>query len=263
MPPVGAVGGWAAAHLHGAIELDGADAGGHSINPVLVCLTPAHHLVTGSGLVISRSRLDPGDVVVIDGVRCTSLARTAFDLARFTPDLREAVVALDVMLRRTDLEVGEVHEYSLQRPRWSGRRQALQALSLADAHSLSPPETRLRLLWVLDAGLPPPLVNRLIIDEHGRPLARADLLDEQAALVGEQDGAHHWLAKQRSEDEQRTDLLHREGLRVLRFTSYDSAPSRRRATANRLRVVRAEHLTRPLTRRRWSVLPLHADTRRQ
>ncbi len=108
LPPTGAVGGWAAGHLHGAHELDGRGPWGRSKQPVLACLTPRHHLATGEGLRISRSRMDEDDVTCVDGVRCTTLVRTAFDLARLTPDWREAVVALDVLLRCTDVDLGDV-----------------------------------------------------------------------------------------------------------------------------------------------------------
>ena len=83
LPPPAAVGGWAAAHLHGAVELDGQHG-----QPVLVCLTPQHHLSAGAGLQFSRSRLHDEDVVTVDGIRATSLVRTAFDLARLIPDVR-------------------------------------------------------------------------------------------------------------------------------------------------------------------------------
>lgn len=263
LPPLGAVGGWAAAQLHGALELDGVAADGQTPLPVPLCLTEAHHLASDTRLTVSRSRLIDEDVVSIGGVRCTSLVRTAFDLARLTSDLREAVVAVDVMLRFTDLPLEDVLAYADQRRRWRGHRQLRQVMSLADAHALSPPETRLRLLWVLDAGLPPPLVNRLIVNRDGCPVARADLLDVDAGLVGEQDGSHHWMAKQRSEDERRTDRLQQLDLRVLRFTSYDLAALRRPATAHRLTAARAQRLASPRRPATWSLLPRGLDHQRQ
>src|SRR3954447_802486 len=65
------------------------------------------------------------------------------------------------------------------------------ALDLASEDSRSPNETRMRLVWVLDAGLPVPAVNQPVYDLDGRLLGVADLLDVAAGVVGEYDGEDH------------------------------------------------------------------------
>jgi hypothetical protein len=256
-----AVAGWAAAWLHGARELDGAGpAGTDALAPVPICTTPDRRLVPrGTGRVplrVSRSRLDPHEIVQLDSQPCTNLVRTAFDVARFAPDLSEAVVALDALLGATDLRLQDVVDYAGERRRWRGRPQVLQATALASARALSCPESRLRMVWQLRAGLPAPLVNVTIADSDGRPIAMADLFDEEAWLVLEYDGAYHAAAHQRGLDDQRTQRLHAWGLHVARFVAQDLHPSRQQATANRLRALRRRRLQEVAGRRaEWAVLP--------
>ena len=47
----------------------------------------------------------------------------------------------------------------------------------------------MRLVWVLDAGLPAPLVNQHVGDERGRLLGKADIFDPVAGVFGEYDAA--------------------------------------------------------------------------
>ena len=72
-----------------------------------------------------------------------------------------------------------------------GLRLARRALVDARPGTESIQETRLRLLWTHDAGLPQPLVNPTLHDSNGAFLARVDLLDPASAVVGEYDGWHH------------------------------------------------------------------------
>jgi hypothetical protein len=254
-----AVTGWAAAWLHGAHDVDGfGPSGMGEAAPVPVCTTPARRLVAaGTSLVpltVSRSQLDAGEIVWLDGVPCTNLVRAAFDVARFARDITEAVVALDALLRATDLRLMDVVAYANERRRWRGRPQVLCAAELASERTLSCQETRLRMIWQLRAGLPEPLVNATIADDEGRPVAMADLLDEAAWLVLEYDGAYHATASQRGLDDQRTQRLHAWGLHVARFVAQDLHPSRQQATVARLRSLRQRRMRDVAGRAaRWSV----------
>lgn len=253
-----AVTGWAAAWMHGARDLDGLEPDGRP-SPVPVCTTPGLRLVPAVDgpvpLQVSRSCLDPDEIVDRNGVPCTSLVRAAFDAARFAPNLMEAVVTLDAVMRATDLRTSDVVAYAQQRRRWHGRQQVLQAAELSNAWALSCPESRLRVIWQEHAGLPVPLVNCTIVDDAGRPIAMADMLDEEAWLVLEFDGAYHATSTQRGLDDQRTQRLHAVGLHVARFVADDLRPSRRQATANRLRLLRSRHLEEVAGRTpTWSVL---------
>jgi hypothetical protein len=70
---------------------------------------------------------------------------------------------------------------------WNGHPQVEAALDLASEKTRSPNETRTRLLWVVRAGLPGPLVNREVFARSGRLLGIADLLDLDAGVAGEYD----------------------------------------------------------------------------
>lgn len=99
------------------------------------------------------------------------------------------------------------------------RRAAL----LASARVRSPAESRFRLIWTLDAGLPDPLVNWQVADQDGRFIAEVDLLDPLAGLVGEYDGAHHRSGPRHYQDVRREDALRSVGLEVVTVTGRDLA----------------------------------------
>lgn len=95
------------------------------------------------------------------------------------------------------------------------------ALELASDRSASPPETRLRLVWELDAGLPPPLVNVPVYSRTGQLLGIPDLLDPVAGLVVEYDGDDHRDPHRHSEDVDREARFRGVGLEVTRVTGRD------------------------------------------
>lgn len=261
LPSSGAVTGWAAAWLHGATRLDGLRGDAATPLPVPICLTPHHQLrnAPSAELRISRSRLEPSELVVVCGVRCTHLVRAAFDAARFAPNIIEAVAVLDALLHSTVLRVEDLVAYAHERRRWHGREQLYRAAALADPWSLSCAESRLRVMW-REAGLPAPLVNPVILDGDGRRCAMADLLDEAAALVIEYDGAHHADATQRAQDDDRTQRLHALGLHVVRVNSVDLRADRRWSTFQRLRRLREQRAASVAGQpRRWSVQARRAE----
>lgn len=220
VPDDGALGGWGAAQVLGVHWLDGTTRAGDP-QPGVLCL-PRHRQVRRRSIVTLRSRLDPGDVVRVtaSGVRVTSPARTAFDLGRTAPDLATAVERLDCLLTY-GISPGDVVAYAGQRERWAGVARVRRAVGLATARIRSPGESRLRMLWVLDARLPQPMVNATVLDLQGRVQAEVDLLDPRTGLVGEYDGAPHSGAARRSKDAQRQERLERLGLTVVRCTAID------------------------------------------
>jgi hypothetical protein len=107
--------------------------------------------------------------------------------------------------------------------RYLGAPQVDWALQMASEHSRSPNETRMRLIWVLDASLPVPLVNRPVFDRADACWGVADLLDVRAGVVGEFDGADHRQARQHSADLAREDRFRRQGLEFFRISDPDLA----------------------------------------
>lgn len=236
----GAVGGWGAAHLLGATEIDGLAANG--VTPLPVPLYPTHRLRPRPGIVLWRSQLTAGDVVTADGVRVTSAERTAFDLGRRARGVRDCVVTLDQVLRCLDLPLDQLVAYTERHRRWRGVPLLRAAFPLVNPRSRSRPESRLRLVWILDAGLPVPQVNPELSDGRGRLLGLPDLLEEGTGLVGEYDGGQHRELGNHTADNAREEAFEREGLTVVRATSLDLGGIR---LVRRLRAGHADAARRP------------------
>jgi hypothetical protein len=117
--------------------------------------------------------------------------------------------------------IGPVSPYVEHHPAWTGVQQCRDALPLADELSRSPQETRLRLIWQLDARRPRPLVNPPVFDLEGTLLGYPDLLDVEAGVVGEYDGEDHRSALRHSSDVTREGLFRDHGLELFRVTGPD------------------------------------------
>jgi hypothetical protein len=250
LPPGAALGGWAAAFLLGAKGIDGRGRSGREAEAVPIVLPPPLAIRPRPGLVLWRSRLADADLRGVEGVPCTAPLRTAFDLAR-TRSLGEAVVALDAVGRSIGVPPGEVLGYAARHRGWRGVPVARQAVTLADPRAMSTGETRLRLLWVLDAGLPRPLVNPEVFDVTGFLVGMVDLLDEESGLVGEYDGAHHRDPRTHANDNVREEGLEGAGLVVVRAGALDLGPERRRTVARLQAAYRRASGLAPAARQWW------------
>ena len=257
--PVGAaIGGWAAAHLLGAVDLDGRGWSGQEVEPVPVVLPPPVLIRARPELERWRSTLTDDEVVQIDGVPCTSPVRTGFDLVR-SRDLRSGVVCLDVLGRQIGLHPVDVLAHSEARRRWRGRPRVAGAVELADPRALSTGETRFRLVWVLDAGLPLPQVNPTLRTPDGFLLGVADLLDPEAGLVGEYDGEGHRELDRHVLDNAREEWFEDAGLVVVRACAPDVRAANRARSALRLRTAFHRRLARDRARDRWTWVPRPLD----
>jgi hypothetical protein len=223
LPPEGAVTGWAACLLHGAGLLDGLRPDGRTRQPVPLAVGPRARIAADAWVTLSRDCLDDSERTVRRGIPCVTVGRAVFDAMRTAPDLREAVVVMDMVAAAELTSVARVRRYVDGRRGWAGVGQVRSALDLASEHSRSPNETRLRLVWVLDAGLPLPEVNRSVFDLRGRLLGIADLLDETAGVVGEFDGADHRTAGRHTRDVAKDDAFRDHGIEVFRVTGLDLA----------------------------------------
>lgn len=230
LPAAGALGGWAACQVGGARELDGRGPSGREARPVLACLPRELRVRRGPGVRPLRSHLDDGDVTEVCGVRLTRPLRTAFDLARTEP-LVEAVVAVDYLSRGRPEFLGDLLAYTQGHSTFKGSRHALAAVRRASCRSRSSGETRLRLLWTIDAGMPDPLVNPLVRLLDGSLLGMPDLLDPEIGYAGEYDGAGHRDPDQHSRDNVREEGFEGGGLVVVRFGGTDLGSAKRRSLA--------------------------------
>ena len=253
LPAGGAVTGWAACRLWGANFFDGLEPDGRTPIPVPLALAEHGRIRADGRVTLSNERL-ADEVADLHGIRSTRRERATFDEMRRTPDLRESVVALDMMAAAEQTTIIRMRAYAAVHSRWKRVGQVRKALDLASEHSWSPNETRLRLIVVLDAGITALHVNCPIHDRDGRLLGIADLLDEAAGLVVEYDGADHRGARRHHKDVGKEDRLRRSGLEVARVTGLDLAD--RPSVVERVQAARGRARFAVETQRTWVARPL-------
>lgn len=171
--------------------------------------------------------LVPGEVLLVDGLRVTSLARTVVDVARTRPFV-EAVATGDAVLARGvspfDLEAALTS--AVRRPGVAAARRAVRFL---DGRSESVGESMSRVV-LAHAGVPAPQTQLVIVDDRGREVARCDFGWVEHGVVGEFDGRVKYgrlvRSGETSEDvvwreKLREDLIRDLGWEVVRWTWRD------------------------------------------
>ena len=170
------------------------------------------------GIRIWADTIDEDEIVVVGGVRITSVARTLLDIGCRRP-LRGAVPEMDALVRATRADLVAAH---LLADRYRGRRgirRARTALGLVDGGAESPRETWLRLL-LITAGLPRPRTQIRVRDEYGQIVARLDMGWPELKIGVEYDGDQHWTdRRQLSRDIRRTEDLRELGWIIVRVTA--------------------------------------------
>jgi hypothetical protein len=254
MPAGAALGGWAALRWLGVARLDGRTGPGADLElPVQVCLGPVGRMRRQRGIVLDRSTILDADLAERDGVLVTSAARSCLDVARRL-GVEEGLVATDAALQAGATTSTELSESVARLAGIRGVPQARLVVTLADGGAESAPESRLRYVWIVEAGLPSPLVNPDVLTLSGFFVARTDLLDPDAGMVGEYDGAAHRELDRHTADNVREEDIEDLGLQVVRATSIDLWPERRRLV-RRLQTTHARVLTRDRSRDHWLVRP--------
>jgi hypothetical protein len=136
-------------------------------------------------------------------------------------DPRDHVIAVDMAVAARITSLRRLRAYALRQSR--RRRGVLEAAcELAEERSDSPRESAMRLVWVLDAGLPRPVCNRIVYSVAGEVLGKPDLLDPVAGVVGEYDGAAHRDRERHRTDVGREDRFRRAGLECFTVVAGDS-----------------------------------------
>jgi hypothetical protein len=262
-PRGGVLGGWAAAYVVGVDQLDGLDDFTRKPLPVPVFLPHGLHRHSLPNIRYLQQRLGPDDVLLVAGLPSTTRVRTALDLARWAPNVIEAVVALDAMMQAKAVTTDTLEQRVGDCGGRRGFRQAVSAVKLCRLGVRSSWESRLRMLYVLDLGFPSPEVNVPVFDLSGRFVGAPDLLDVDAGLAMEYDGAAwttalrsrgHLDPDQHREDNVREELLERTGLIVSRAVKKDLTHYRRRLLG-RIAAARADGLGRHRSRDRWTLEP--------
>jgi len=250
LPDFGGVTGWAGLRWEGGIWFDGLTPDGESRLPITLA-TGYSDVRRQPGIEISQERLGQPDLTISDGLRVTLAVRSICFEMRYAASKREAAVQLDMTAYSDLVSIEEVALYALAYSGSTGIPQCRDALGLADENSWSPWETRMRLIWVLDAGFPRPLCNVPVFDRFGQHIGTPDLLDPAAGVVGEYDGALHLEHSQRRHDRGREEAFRRVGLEYFTMMRGDSL--NREAMARRMDEARRRALFRSEASRDWTL----------
>lgn len=245
----GWVTGWAGLRWHGGYWFDGLAKDGRM--PLAVPLATSIDQTEQRGTAVFREVLWEGDVEVLDGLRVTTPVRSLFHVVRRAPSVRAAVRAIDLAAYNDLVSIDEFRDYLATHRGWRGVVQGRAACDLADENVLSPRETTPRLVWVLDARWPAPLVNRPVFNKAGKHLGTPDLFDPEAGLVIEYDGQVHLDAAQRKRDRDREEAFRRVDLEYVTILGQDTEA----ATLRRLREARSRARFVAPGQRLWTVEP--------
>jgi hypothetical protein len=183
--------------------------------PTAVWVTAPRHGRIVAGTHRRLGVVDEVDRIVLDGVLCTDVARTALDLSR-RRRLPDSLVVLDAAAAAVGPDA--LWE-ACGRLRWKRDLRLLRAaLDRTDALSESPLESRSRGVILL-AGLPAPELQAWVQGADGRAY-RVDFYWRDRRVIGEADGLVKYASLEdvRSE-KRREDALRQAGFILVRWTS--------------------------------------------
>jgi hypothetical protein len=201
----GAVTGWAALRWRGARFFDGVDAQGRAL-PVPLDVGMAK-IREDEQFKLIQAQLAPSERTSCGSIWVTTVQRALFDVMRTCDDVRDAVVAIDMAAAAGLISVSLMSAYVELRPAWTGVPLVRDALLLASNDRRSPQETRMAMVWEMDADLPRPFYNQPLFGTGGQLLGYPDLFDEEAGLVGEYAGADHRDAVRHRKDVEREQRM--------------------------------------------------------
>jgi hypothetical protein len=223
IPEGGALTGWAALRWRGAHYFTGRDPVTRADLAVPIVLGGWRDLGRDSRIVVSRERFWWHELEIVAEVPCAIPERALFEELRRTRRPRPAVVDIDMAAAAGLIELPSMECFVATRNGWTGVPFARAVLLLASPESRSPQESRMRLVWMIDAGFPPPLCNKPVFDLHGRLLGYPDLLDPVAGVVGEYDGSDHTRLDRRKSDAAREQPFRDHGLEYFDLVRGDLA----------------------------------------
>ncbi|WP_125612853.1 hypothetical protein [Specibacter cremeus] len=167
-----------------------------------------------TGVIGHERVLPPADIVLLDGVPVTSLARTWLDLATLL-SLDDLVVAADYLIsehhrhfglpRPAKVPADDLIAFVAAKHRLRGLRLARAALDLMRVGVDSPPETRVRLL-LFRAGLPEFTPDYPVEGKPGETPIFTDLGCAKFKVCGEYEGNHHLTPQKQAEDRHRDEV---------------------------------------------------------
>jgi len=122
---------------------------------------------------------------------------------------------VDALLHVAPYCLDDLHRLAALR-HWPGTSGLPAVLAAADEGSESPMETRARLVLV-SGGLPRPVTQYTVVDQHGRTVARLDLAYPEKKVGVEYEGAGHRDSRVFQKDLRRHNRLHAAGWTILRY----------------------------------------------
>ncbi|MDQ0849316.1 hypothetical protein QFZ65_001254 [Arthrobacter sp. B3I9] len=186
------------------------------------------------------------EIMVCDGIRISTPARTWLDLARILP-LNDLVAVGDQLVRHPHPELegrGEPWatlpqlQVMLRRhPKLKGIVKAREAAGMIRSGADSAPETFLRLALTA-AGMPEPELQLQIVPGDPRSPA-ADLGYRVRRVAIQYDGGHHLTREQQSRDNRRDEIFNAAGWRYFKFNADDLAEDFRGAVSRIRAALRA------------------------
>jgi len=184
--------------------------------------------------------LTPSEIVLVDGLPVTSVARTVVDLARSVP-FESALATADAALARRLVTRTELDRALARAKEWRGCPLARSVVAFADGRAESVGESRSRLA-LAQAGLLPPVLQWEVRGADGRVVGRTDFGWPAHRVGGEFDGRTKYGRLLRPgqdpgdalfDEKLREDELRSEGVTIVRWTWSDLADFA--STATRLR----------------------------
>jgi hypothetical protein len=220
LPAYGGVSGWAGLRWCGGRWFDGLGPDGATELPVTLAIADST-IRAKPGIEISEERLDPREIIEVDGLRVTVAVRSVCFLMRYARSERLAAEILSMAAYSDLVSIDEMRGYAATRNGWTGIPRCRKGTELADENCWSPREAGMLQNWVLDAELPRPLCNVPVFDRAGQHIGTPDLLDPVAGVIAEYDGAVHLAGSRRASDVRREDKFRSHGLQVVTMTSAD------------------------------------------
>jgi very-short-patch-repair endonuclease len=173
---------------------------------------------SSNGITVYRDSIRDHEVCLIDEMKVTTPARTAFDLGRRHSGT-EAVIRVDALANATRLGPDEVRRVASWHHGARGIGSLRDVVDMMDAGAESPQETRTRQLLVR-AGFRRPQTQIVVHDEYGLPFARIDMGWKEFLVGVEYDGPQHWTdPSRRTRDIDKYAELGTRGWRIVRVSN--------------------------------------------
>jgi hypothetical protein len=250
LPAYGGVTGWAGLHWQKAERWFDGRAPDESPRPVTLAVG-GDDIRPQPGIRVSAERLDPRDLIVVDGLSLTTAVRSVCFEMRYASSDREAARSLSMAAYYDLVSIDELADYAAQHSGWTGIPQCRRGIPLAEENCWSPAELDMVLIWRIEADLPRPLCNQPMFDLDGRHVGTPDLLDLEAGVIGQYHGGLHLSGTQRAIDERAVERYRDVGLEVFSMLAADRGRAGR--MAERMHAARSRARWEAESQRRWTI----------